>query len=247
MKSKFLIALLFILCGSHAYTQDIVVDTSKMMTIDSSMTSSCCANCYSNIVSVGGKYYFNTLGNTRTLLGDNGFLMDQEAFEYQLRLYNLPKIFYFQQLGTLTNTNYASVTGIGLKEDFRWNIFKNSKHFILAPYIELGGGYYRMNIVKGVGPNSITSVLNSSVENYFVDNFVLSGDVGLDLGFGFDIEDKRLNIIFNGGYITNVPSQWRLAGSLAFREKINLASPYAGVTVRLDINCSKSCEKGCCK
>lgn len=246
MKSKFLIAVLFIFCGSLAYAQNIAVDTSKMMSKDSSMAKSTCANCYCNIVSVGNKYYFNTLGNTRTLLGNNGFQMDQEAFEYQLRLYNLPKIFYFQQLGTLTNSNYASVTGIGLKEDFRWNVFKNSKHLVLAPYVELGGGYYRMNIVKGVGPSSITSVLNSTVENYFVDNFVLSGDVGLDLGFGFDIEDKRFSVIFNGGYITNVPSEWRLAGSLAFREKINLASPYAGVTVRLDMNCNK-CDKGCCK
>jgi hypothetical protein len=245
MKSKFLIAVLFIFCGSLAYAQNIAVDTSKMMSKDSSMATSTCANCYCNIVSVGSKYYFNTLGNTRTLLGNNGFQMDQEAFEYQLRLYNLPKIFYFQQLGTLTNSNYASVTGIGLKEDFRWNVLKKSKHFILAPYVELGGGYYRMNIVKGVGSSSISSVLNSNVENYFVDNFVLSGDVGLDLGFGFDIEDKRLSVIFNGGYITNIP-EWRLAGSLAFREKINLASPYAGVTVRLDMNCN-TCDKGCCK
>lgn len=247
MKSKFLIAFLFLILGSNTYAQEIVVDKSKMIATDSAMTASCSANTYCNIVSVGGKYYYNTLGNTRTLLGDNGFQMDQEAFEYQLRLYNLPKIFYFQQLGTLSNTNYASVTGIGLKEDFRLNILKNSKHFILAPYVELGGGYYRMNIVKGVGANTISTVLNSSVENYFVDNFVFSGDIGLDLGFGFDLEGKRLSVIFNGGYITNVPSQWRLAGSLAFKEKINLASPYAGVTVRLDMNCSKSCEKGCCK
>jgi hypothetical protein len=217
----------------------------KMMEMDS--TKSCCTNCYSNLVSVGGKYYFNTLGNTRTTLAANGFLMDQEAFEYQFRLYNLPKIFYFQQLGVLTNENYASVTGFGVKEDLRLPIFKNS-NFILTPYIEVGGGYYRMNIAKGITSNTISTVLNSNVENYFLDNFVVSGDVGLDLGFGFTFDNKRLNVIFNGGYIANYPTEWRMAGSLAFREKINLSSPYAGVTVRLEMDCSsKCCDTEKCK
>ncbi|MGB4960445.1 MAG: hypothetical protein WBO36_13280 [Saprospiraceae bacterium] len=189
---------------------------------------------YANVVSFGGKYFFNTLKNTRDILATNGFVMDEQAFEYQLRIYNLPKIFYFQQLGTLSNTNYASVTGLGLKEDVRFDIV-NNPHFILTPYIEFGGGFYRMNIAKGIKSNSISSVLGSQVENYFVDNFVISGDAGLDLGFGFYIDDHRLNVIFNGGYIVNYPSEWRLAGSLAFKEKINLMSPYAGVTVRLDM------------
>jgi hypothetical protein len=218
----------------------------KDMVINTDSTKSCCADCYTNLVSAGGKYYFNTLKNTRTTLSQNGFILDQEAFEYQIRLYNLPKVFYYQQLGTLTNTNYVSVTGFGLKEDIRFNIFKSS-NFILAPYMELGGGYYRMNIAKGITSNTISSVLGSEVENYFLDNFVLSGDVGLDLGFGFAIDNNRLSIVFNGGYISNVPTEWRMAGSLAFKEKVNLSSPYAGVTVRLEMNCTSCNDKNCCK
>ncbi|MBK8624724.1 MAG: hypothetical protein IPN86_03825 [Saprospiraceae bacterium] len=236
--------LIFIVTNSLlSVAQETTMTTmqDKMMLKDS--TENCCTNCYSNLVAIGGKYYFNTLGNTRTTLASNGFLMDQEAFEYQFRLYNLPKIFYFQQLGTLTNENYASVTGFGIKEDLRLPIFKNS-NFILTPYIEVGGGYYRMNIAKGITSNTISTVLNSKVENYFLDNFVVSGDVGLDLGFNFTFDNKRLNVIFNGGYIANYPTEWRMAGSLAFREKINLASPYAGVTVRLEMDCSNKCCGG---
>jgi hypothetical protein len=197
-----------------------------------------------NIISVGGKYFSNSLKNTRTTLSENGFLLDQEAFEYQVRLYNLPKIFYFQQLGTLTNTNYASITGFGVKEDLRLTLLKNS-NFVITPYLELGGGYYRMNIAKGVKSNSISAVLGSQVENYFLDNFVISGDIGLDLGFGFNVDKRRFSIIFNGGYISNFPTEWRLASSLAFKEKINLSSPYAGVTLRLDMKCSNCDESSC--
>lgn len=245
MRQILLIILFVGVINFQSNAQDSVFVNTKQMSMTMDSTKMCCKNCYCNIISFGGKYYFNTLGNTRTTLANNGFQMDQEAFEYQLRLYNLPKIFYFQQLGNLVDENYASVTGFGIKEDLRWNIFKNS-NFILAPYVEAGAGYYRMNIVKGVNSNSISSVLNSNIENYFMDNFVITGDIGLDLGFGFTFENKRFNIIFNGGYITNYPSEWRLAGSLAFKEKINLASPYAGVTLRLEMNCDKSCNDAKC-
>jgi hypothetical protein len=228
-----LLLIVFFACVQFSNAQD-----SLMVKTDSSKT---CANCYTKLVAVGGKYYVNSLKDTRELLSANGFSLDQEAFEYQLRLFNLPKLFYYQQLGTLLNTNYASVTGFGLKEDIRFPIFKNS-NFILTPYLEFGAGYYRMNIVKGVASNSIESVLASEVENYFLDNFVFSGDVGLDLGFAFNVEDKRFSVVFNGGFITNYPSEWRLAGSLAFREKITLGSPYAGVTFSMDMMCTDCCK-----
>jgi hypothetical protein len=224
-------------------TATIKMDEKSMMTMDSMKT--CCGPCYCNILSVGGKYYFNTLSNTRTTLAANGFPMDQEAFEYQVRIYNLPKIFYFQQLGTLSNTNYASITGFGVKEDLRWNIVKNS-NFIFTPYVELGGGYYRMNISKGVTNSSISTVLGGKVESYYLDNFVLSGDIGLDLGVGFNAGDKRFSIILNGGYITNFPSEWKINSSLAFKEKMNLGSPYTGLTLKMDMSCNK-CMDACCK
>ncbi|HRO08828.1 MAG TPA: hypothetical protein PK047_08160 [Saprospiraceae bacterium] len=198
-----------------------------------STSGSCCGTKYKNIISFGGKYFFSPLGNTRTLLADNGFILDEEALEFQVRLYNLPKVFYYQQLGTLDKGRYSSVIGIGVKEDLRWNIIKNSP-FFFTPYIELGAGYYRMNLVKGINGNSITSVLNSSVETNYAENFVITGDIGVDLGVGFKLDRTRLSILVNGGYLTNVPSEWRLAGSLAFKEKINMSSPYVGATIRLE-------------
>jgi hypothetical protein len=107
-----------------------------------------------------------------------------------------------------------------------------------------------MNIVKGVTSNSITSVLASQVETHTLDNFIVSGDVGLDLGYRFKIDHRSVSLVLNGGYISNIPSQWRLGGSLAFKEKINLTSPYAGVSIRLDMHCT-DCNSGmdqsCCK
>ena len=207
----------------------------KGMAKDSCSTAKgCCGSKYKNILGVTGRYYFNSLDNTRTLLAANGYPLDEYALEIQVRLYNLPKVFYYQQMGTLTQAKYASVTGFGVKQDVRWNVIKNSP-FFFTPYVEVGGGYYRMNLVKGVTSNSIESVLNSTVETNHAENFVLTGDIGADLGVGFKLDNTRLSILLNGGYLANVPTQWRLAGSLAFREKINIASPYVGATVRLEM------------
>lgn len=245
MKHIFLTFVMFLglMTTSAQETTTIKMDDQTLMAMDSMKT--CCAPRYCNLVSFGGKYYFNTLNNSRKTLAANGFPMDQEAFEYQVRIYNLPKIFYFQQLGTLTNTNYATITGFGVKEDIRWDIFKNS-NFIFTPYVELGGGYYRMNISKGINNSSISTVLGGKVESYYLDNFVLSGDIGLDLGVGFNAGDKRFSIILNGGYITNFPSEWKLNGSLAFKEKMNLGSPYAGLTLKMEMSCD-NCKEACCK
>lgn len=240
--------LLFIVCFFTLSVQSFAQDNMQMKAIEMQLDSiimdstdsnkmlegKCCHRSgYKNILAVGGKYYFSALGNTRTLLADNGFLIDEYALEFQVRLYNLPKIFYYQQLGTLDREKYASVIGVGVKQDIKWNVVKNSP-FIFMPYIELGGGYYRMNLVKGVKNNSLTSVLNSNVETNYAENFVLTGDVGINLGVGIKLDKSRLSILVNGGYLTNVPSEWRLAGSLAFKEKMNLSSPYLGATIRLE-------------
>ncbi|MEZ4911019.1 MAG: hypothetical protein R2774_09160 [Saprospiraceae bacterium] len=192
---------------------------------------------YSNIVAVGGKYIFSSMTKTRNTLSDNGFILNEEAIEYQLRFYNLPKLYYFQQLGTLNASNYASVIGLGLKEDFRLPLLKD-KVVELTPYIEVGGGYYMLNIIKGVSHNSMSTVLDSQIENYFMDNFTATADIGLDLGFTFHIGSSKIGIVANGGYILNYPTEWRLAGSLAFSDKMDISSPYVGFTVKL--------EKPCC-
>lgn len=198
---------------------------------------------YKNIVSVGARYYYSTLDNTRELLAANGFGLEPDAWEFQVKLYNLPKLYYYHQLGTLINGRYVSVSGVGVKQDLRHNLIKNSS-FFFTPYLELGAGYYRMNLIKEAKSTSITSILTSSVETNHVDNFVITGDIGLELGVGFKLDNTRLRVQINGGYLTNVPTEWRLAGSLAFKEKINLASPYVGAKIGIDL--SDSYGSGCC-
>lgn len=201
---------------------------------------SCCpgGKYYSNVVAVGGKYIFSAMSKTRNTLSDHGFILDKEASEFQLRLYNLPKFYYYQQLGTLSASNYASVTGFGIKEDFRLPLLKD-KAVELTPYIEVGAGYYMLNIVKGVTHNSMSTVFDSEIENYFIDNFTVTGDLGLDLGFSFHLGGSKIGIVASGGYILNYPSEWRLAGSLAFAEKLDISSPYVGLTVKLENPCCK--------
>ncbi|MCE2789345.1 MAG: hypothetical protein LW630_05470 [Saprospiraceae bacterium] len=206
-------------------------------------TMACCSTpCYKNHVSLSGRYLFNSMQGTRTMLENNGFLLGQEAWEFQLRLFQFPKVFYSHQLGTLTDAGrYVSVTGFGLKEDIRFPIV-NTENVWITPYIELGGGIYRMNLVRNVSTNSISTALNGSVDQTTIDNFVVSGDVGLELGFGFAFDQRRFRLLMNGGYISNVPLEWRIAGSLAFSEKLSLSTPYAGVTLQLEMQ-----DMDCCK
>ena len=48
----------------------------KDMLITTDSTKSCCSTCYTNLFSAGGKYYFNTLKNTRTTISQNGFILN---------------------------------------------------------------------------------------------------------------------------------------------------------------------------
>jgi len=206
-------------------------------------TACCSMPCYKNEVAFSGRYLFNTLKDTRTLLESNGYLLNQEAWEFQLRLFNLPKIFYSHQLGTLTNAGtYVSVTGLGLKEDIRFPIV-NTENVWITPYLELGGGYYRLNTVRNVSTSSIATAIQGTVANATLDNFVVSGDVGLELGFGFAFDQRRFRLLMNGGYVSNLPLEWRVAGSLAFKEKMSLSTPYAGVTLQIEMQDMTCCAK----
>jgi hypothetical protein len=244
----FLLAVLLLVSGLNAQDdmmmkkEEMAALAAKDMKKAMDSTACCTMPCYKNEVAFSARYLFNSLKSTRNTLADNGYLLNQEAWEFQVRFGNLPKVFYSHQLGTLTDVGrYVSVTGIGLKEDIRFPIV-NTENVWVTPYIEVGAGYYRMNAVRNVSTNSISTALNGSVESTTLDNFVVSGDVGLELGFGFAFDQRRFRMLFNGGYISNVPTEWRLAGSLAFKDKFNLASPYAGVTVQLELQ-----DMDCCK
>lgn len=228
----------------NLYSQGISFPEGKKVMAPDSMKQSEMPT-YKNRVSVGAKYLLNPLSNTAATFASSGFVLDEQAIEYQLRIHNLPKMYYYQQLGSLTsNGNYVSVTGFGLKEDIRFDMVK-SKNFILAPYFELGGGYFRANVSRGITNNSVSTVLSNTVSQSGLDNFVVSGDVGLDLGVAFSLDQTRVAIVINGGYLSNFPTPWRVAGSLAFKERINLSSPYAGMTIRIELEdacCAGYCE-----
>ncbi len=226
----------------------ITSDTIMVDTMSDDMKSCCQDNKNTfrkNLISVSGRYYFDALSSSRKLLSNNGFSINQAAYEYQVRLYNLPKVFFYDQRGSLSNGKYASVKGIGVKENLRWNILHNTI-FTVAPYLELGAGYYRMSTYSNITSTSASTALNGQVQRNFVDNIALTGDLGLDLGVGINIENTRLNIIFSGGYIASVPSEWKIDGALAFGDKFEMGSPYAGVTLKLDLNKGGHCGSGMC-
>jgi len=220
----------------------IVMDTTIEM-------SSCCSNCFRPIIQVGARYYTDAMTNTRATLANNGFILDQEAIEYQVRLYNLPKMFFYNQTGTLQSSRYASVIGFGFKENLKYNLIQ-SDNFFLEPYLEAGLGYFQLNIVEGIGGNSISSVLTEDLKSLSLGNFTATSDVGLSIGGRFTVGDTRFTLLAQGGYIVNYPTQWRAGSSLAFREKINIGSPYFGATIKMDLSCSNNaCCSGaaCCK
>jgi hypothetical protein len=216
-------------------TPTIVVQTDSMMVVKKSS--------YCNILKGGGKYLFNSSKNTRDLLAGIGYQLDRPAYEYSVKYKDLPKLFYLQQLGTILGGKYAAINGFGIKQDIRKSLV-SSDNLMLTPYAEFGVGYYRLSMIEGVGESSsITSVVEPTTIQRSLDNITVTGDLGLDLGFGFNFDNRRLMLIASGGFMTNFPTQWRSSGSIAYKEKFNILSPYAGVTLALDM----SCGDGCCK
>ncbi len=220
------------------------------MELDTTISKTLCgAPCFRPIIQVGARYYTDAMSNTRTTLANNGFILDQEAIEYQVRFYNLPKMFFYNQTGTLQSSRYASVIGFGFKENLKYNLIQ-SENFFLEPFFEAGLGYFQLNIVEGIARNSIASVLTEDLKSLSLGNFTATGDVGMSIGGRFNVGNSRFTILAQGGYVVNYPTQWRAGSSLAFREKINIGSPYFGATIKLDLSCSQNtCCSGtsCCK
>lgn len=231
---------MFFLNFCYSQTEMVIPE---MVKSDSSCNMNSCK--YSNIIGFTGKYYFNQLQGVRRDLQQFGFDLESPAYEVQVKFGSLPKLFFYQQTGNLTNSKYASVIGYGMKYDIHFPIFKG-KPYIVTPVLELGVGYYKLELLQDVTTNSIKTVINSQVITHKLDNFTASADAGLQVGYGFDIGDRQLSIMAQGGYVIGLPSQWRLANSLAFKETMDLASPYAGISIRLSVcDCSgcKCCSK----
>jgi len=181
-------------------------------------------------VRVDFRVYNNTLKSNRTLLAANGFVLDKEAIEIGIKFGYLPKIYYFQQLGTLSvGGNFPSVTGFGLKERLALNLLKPESHFVLMPYVEVGAGYYKMNFYRGVSDNTIQTVAQGQISHDAIDAFTATIDLGLNLGFWFKLANRKITLVANGGFQANTNDQWRIGSALAFKEKLNLASPYVGL------------------
>jgi len=207
-----------------------------MVAVDS--TTECCAQMESKFKNLYGaefRSYISPMASTRSELSSASYFLDETAIEIGVRFGSFPKIFYFQQLGSLRSGNYVSINGIGLKEKYQFEVFKNSD-FIVAPYVEIGAGYYQMNIVNRLNSNSINTVLRDEVNQTKLDNFSVTADLGLSLGYIFNVSKSKFAVAVQGGYMTNLPSPWMVAQSLSFREKADLSSLYFGLRLGLAIN-----------
>lgn len=230
--NTYFILLTFLTTSFSVFAQDIVVE----MPNDSMMHDKKCCDMNmmkpKHLVSAEYRYFLNPAGGTISELSGQGFILDEEASEIGVKFGQFPKIFYYQQLGTLANGNYSSIHGIGLKEKYQIDLIKNPA-VVVAPYIELGAGFYQLSLSKGVTNNSIVLALNGQVTESRLNNFSITGDLGLNLGYAFQMLGAEITIIANGGYMTNLPSNWKTGHSLAFKEKLDLSSLYFGGRVSI--------------
>lgn len=215
--------------GQDAMKDQKMADTTKMCCDMAKMPKE-------NLISLDVRYYFSPLASTITDLLPLGYSLEEGAFEVGIRFRNFPKIYYFQQLGNISDAQYVGVNGFGLKERVQFPILKNSA-FTVTPYLEGGIGYYRLTAVNNVNGNSFANVFNAQTQSVSLDNWGFTGDAGLQIGYTFSVADRDVQILVNGGYQTNLPAQWSLAQSLSFREKMDLSSPYAGGTIRVSLPC----------
>jgi hypothetical protein len=229
------------------WSQDVVVTMSN----DSMMTKNMTACCDSADVkqkpwvSVEYRVYLDPAKTTRNELSAAGFSLDQQASEIAVKFGQFPKIFLYQQLGTLTNSNYTSLYGFGLKEKYQRDLIKHPA-IVLAPYIELGAGYYQLTTVRNINGNSTSSSFSGNIQENKISNFSFTGDLGLNLGYSFKMFGSTVSLTANGGYQTNLPTTWKSGYSLAFREKLDLSSLYFGGRIGISLNdCCCCCSSDC--
>jgi hypothetical protein len=210
----------------------------KVMEIDTLITDKKCCDVSmckgKNWAAAEYRYIVNPAKSTVTELNGLGFVLDEQAAEFGIKFGMFPKIFYYQQLGTLTNGNYSSVHGIGLKEKYQHDFIK-SEAIILAPYVELGGGFYQLSLVKNVNGNSISTAASNQISETRLNNLSVTGDLGLNVGYSFIAFNARVSLTANGGYMTNLPSNWNTGHSLAFKEKLDLSSLYFGGRISVSL------------
>jgi len=237
MKIRFILLLLILnFLDVHMIAQDVMKDQAM-----ADSTKMCCDMAKmpkENLISVDVRYYFSPLASTVTDLLPLGYSLEETAFEVGIRFRNFPKIYYYQQLGNISDVQYVGVNGFGIKERIQFPVLKNSA-FTVTPYLEGGVGYYRLTAVNNVNGNSFATVFNAQTQSVSLDNWGFTGDAGLLLGYSFSIADRDIQLSLNGGYQTNLPAQWSLAQSLSFREKMDLSSPYAGGTIRISLPCCR--------
>lgn len=244
-KSIFIGLLSFFCCQFTLIGQDETTPMEKEMIIvkDSVMMEKKCCDMSEmkdkHIVSAEYRQYLNPAKGTVSELAQNGFILDEQAMEFALKFGNFPKLYYYQQLGTLSNSQYVSLYGIGLKEKYQRDFIKHP-NILVAPYLEVGIGFYQLSVTRNVNSNSIQSALSGQIEENRIDNFSVTGDLGLQLGFSFGFLGSNVHISAVGGYQTNLPSNWKTGHSLAFREKLDLSSAYFGGKLSVTMPC-------CCK
>lgn len=180
-----------------------------------------------HFVSVEFRQYINPAKGTANELAQSGYVLDEQATEIALKFGQFPKLYYYQQLGTLTNNQYVSITGFGLKEKYQRDFVKHPA-ITVAPYLEVGLGFYQLSATKNISGNSIQTALNGNSNEVRLDNFSITGDLGLQLGGAFSISGTKIHIAAVGGYQTNLPSSWKSGHSLAYKEKLDLSSAYFG-------------------
>ncbi|MBK8547307.1 MAG: hypothetical protein IPL63_07920 [Saprospiraceae bacterium] len=126
-----------------------------------------------------------------------------------------------------------------MKEKYQHDFIKNQA-IVLAPYIEIGGGFYQLSLVRNVNGNSFSTAVNNQTSETRLNNFSVTGDLGLNVGYSFLLLNTRVTLTANGGYMTNLPSNWNTGHSLAFKEKLDLSSLYFGG--RLSVNLFDCCN-----
>ncbi|MBK6564332.1 MAG: hypothetical protein IPG18_03890 [Saprospiraceae bacterium] len=214
-----------------------VIETDSFMSDKKCCDMSMCKG--KNWVTAEYRYILNPAKSTVSELSALGFVLDEQASEVGIKFGAFPKIFYYQQLGSLTNGNYTSIHGIGLKEKYQHDFIKNQA-IVLAPYIEIGGGFYQLSLVRNVNGNSFSTAVNNQTSETRLNNFSVTGDLGLNVGYSFLLLNTRVTLTANGGYMTNLPSNWNTGHSLAFKEKLDLSSLYFGG--RLSVNLFDCCN-----
>jgi len=104
--------------------------------------------------------------------------------------------------------------------------------FTVKPFLSLGLEYYKLSFVDNFQSSSLSSITTSDFKSYNATSFHVPWTFGIEIGTSFQFNKTLIELLLRGGYKLHLEAdKWKVDDVLEISDKINLSSPFVGLSV----------------